>query len=87
MKDWLLSLVVNFLLDQIKNGGVEKLAEKVENLVVPAIRDWKHEIFDRLKAQAAATGTPLDDAVVEAFDVFFEALIPNCSACTAVVSK
>lgn len=87
IKDWILSALVRLILDQIKNGGIEKLADQVEKLVVPAIRNWKKDIFARLKTEAAATGTPLDDAIVEALDLFFEELIPDCSACKAVVSK
>jgi hypothetical protein len=89
MKEWLLGLVVRFIVEQIRNGGIEALAEKLQAIVIPTVRKYKDEIFERLKAEAAADGDPngLNDSVVEALDLFFDALIPNCSQCLASVSK
>lgn len=87
IKEFFISLIVNYILDQIKNGGVGRLADRVQALVVPAVRGWKVEIIERMKSQAEATDGKLDDTIVQAVDIFLEALIPDCSACKPVVPK
>lgn len=85
-KDWIISLIVNFILEQIRNGGVKQMAERLENVVQPIVMKWKQEVIERLKADAAATkDTKLDDTIVQAVDVFLEALITSSSR--AVVTK
>lgn len=77
--DWLIQLAVDWILAQVANGGADTLADKLEKMVLPWIHKQKDEFFVRLKQEAAKTGTPLDDAVVKALEVFTEALIPKVS--------
>lgn len=85
-KDWVISLIVNFILEQIRNGGVKQMAERLENVIQPVVRNWKAEVIERLKTEAAQTkDTKLDDVIVQAVDVFLESLITSSSK--AVVSK
>ena len=46
MKEWLLGLIVRFIVEQIRNGGIESLAEKLQAIVIPTVRKYKDEIFD-----------------------------------------
>lgn len=89
VKDWLISLVVNFILDQIKSGAVKGMAERLQCTIQPVIQSWKAEVIQRLKAEAAQTkDTKLDDAIVEAVDVFLSALVnAGSSQCKVPVSK
>lgn len=77
MKEWLLGLIVKWILSEVANGGADKLAEKLKALALPWLNKQKDEILDRLKKEAAATSTPIDDAVIKALDVFLDALIPD----------
>lgn len=89
VKDWLISLVVNYILDQIKSGAVKVMAERLQCTIQPVIQSWKAEVIQRLKAEAAQTrDTKLDDAIVEAVDVFLSALVSaGSSTCKPNVSK
>lgn len=77
MKDWLLGIIVKWILDQVANGGAENLVERLRKIVVPWVRHYKEELVTRLKKEAAETATPLDDAVIKALDSVLEAIIPS----------
>lgn len=77
-KEWVIGLIIDWILDQVANGGADALADKLKHMVLPWIHKEKDELFVRLKQEALKTGTPLDDAVVKALEVFTEALIPDC---------
>lgn len=78
MKDWILGLIVKWLLGMISSGAIEDIAQKIKGLVVPFIRSYKAEIFARLKKEAAKTSTQLDDAWIEWLDALLDALLPDC---------
>jgi hypothetical protein len=77
MKDWLLGLIVKWILSEVANGGAEKLADKLKSVALPWLDKQRDELFVRLKREAAATSTPIDDAVIKALEVFLDALIPD----------
>ena len=89
LREVILNFVVNFILNQIKSGGIQRLACSFQEFVIPEIQSFKQDVFARLKARAAADGNPegVNDAVVQAADLFFEALIPKGSQCQSVMSK
>lgn len=77
MKDWLLGLIVKWILSEVANGGAEKLAEKLKSVALPWLDKQRDDLFLRLKKEAALTATPIDDAVVKALEVFLAQLIPD----------
>jgi hypothetical protein len=85
-RDWIVSLIVDFIRDQIRNGGVKGMAARLEAVILPVVQNWKADVIARLKAEAAGTkDTELDDAIVQAVDVFLDALITSSSK--AIVTK
>jgi hypothetical protein len=87
MKDWLIGIVVEFLLKQLTQKNVEKLANQIQCFLVPVVRAQKDEIIAKLKAKAKETATPIDDAAYLALDVFFEAFLPDTSQCFLNLKK
>lgn len=77
MKDWILGVIVKWLLGMITSGTIEAVADKIKALVIPFIRSYKQDLFTRLKAEAAATSTPLDDAWIAWLDALLDAFLPD----------
>jgi hypothetical protein len=83
--DWLVNMIVKWILEQVKNGTIEAIADKAKAVVLPWLRDRKDELIARLKEEARKTGTPIDDAFVDWIDIFIEAWIPDSPVTLAQV--
>lgn len=77
MKDFLLKLLVKYLLDYLSKENMEKVVEYLKAWGLPKLRKWKDELIAMLKAEAAKTGHKLDDAAVDALENLLEALLPD----------
>jgi hypothetical protein len=85
LMEWLLNLIVKWILDQVKNGTIEAIADKAKSIVLPWLRSRKDELIAKLKEEAQKTGTPIDDALVDWIDIFIEAWIPDSPVTLAQV--
>lgn len=77
MKDFLIGIIVKWILNEVTSGGAEKLAEKLKAVALPWIDAQRDELIARLKREAQATSTPVDDAVIRALEAFLAEIIPN----------
>jgi hypothetical protein len=77
MKEWLLNLIVEFILKAISDDKIQDLASQIKSVMIPFLREQKDALISRLMQKAAATNTPIDDAVYHALDVFLDSFIPK----------
>lgn len=77
MTGWLADMIAKWLLDEIKNGGVESVAKKINAVVIPWLKAQKQAVFRKLKAEAGKTATPIDDAALETLDSLLDYLLPD----------
>lgn len=78
MKDWILGMIVKWLLAMISNGTIETIVAGIKGYVVPLVRKHKDELFARLKKEAAETETKVDDAWYAWLDALIDAFLPDC---------
>lgn len=87
MKDLIINFCVEMILKWIADDKIEEMAQKVQDYLIPLLKDQKAALIQKLKLKAAATGTDVDDAVVHAIDVFLESFIPRDAQCLTGVKR
>jgi hypothetical protein len=80
MGDWVKRYVIDYLLLQLSQDKLEEWAGVIKGKALPYLYRKKEELLNDLKAEAAATDTPIDDALVEALDKFLDAFFPDNSS-------
>ena len=74
---WALIKMLEFLTANLTMEKVKEWADWVKAEIVPWVRNLKSELIANLRKKAAVTTSPIDDAMVDALDVFLEAFIPD----------
>lgn len=77
MQDYVLKLLVELLMKYLTKSNLEKWADQLKNIILPRLRIGKNELIVRLRAEAAKTPGAIDDNLVNALDVFLDALLPD----------
>jgi hypothetical protein len=77
MKDWILQRGLELLVGQVTKENIQRAADVVKKWFIPKVRNWKEDQIAKLQEEAKKSNTTLDDTLVQAFDQFIEALLPD----------
>lgn len=80
MKEWLIRLIVSYLIQHLTPENIKEWADQLKQKVYPWIlnlaREWKDEVILKLREAAQDTENQIDDAIVDAFERFLDELLP-----------
>lgn len=80
MKEWLLKLALDLAADYLTAEQVAKWEESLVNGALPTLAEWKDKLVTGLREKAAQSDTKIDDALVDAADVFLTKLVERLRA-------
>lgn len=77
MQKWLLEKTVQWLVANLTAELLAEWADKTKVLFYPWMRQCAGDVVAALKAKAKESDNTLDDQLVEAFEEYLEALLPD----------
>lgn len=77
MWNWVLQKAVQFLVSNLTEELIKEWAKKTKTVVLPWIRNKKAELIAILRKKAQESTNTLDDAGVDALDIYLEELLPD----------
>ena len=75
MKQWIVELLVKWLIDNLTEDKVKEWTDKFKQWAMPYLVSYKDEIFAKLEAAVQDTENQLDDAAVSALKMVVEQFI------------
>lgn len=77
MKDFLIRKALEWLAANLTKEVVEEWADNAKQYILPKLHEYKDELMDKCRAEAAKSETKIDDMACDALDGFLDAFLPD----------